>query len=109
MDDQSNMRRNSGKAIRSLWLLIGIMTISLGALSSTVASPPSPLMGIGFAASALVFVVSLMLAGRITIALERARRVARPPIENYNTFPIVRKLFRPRRRQVHVPDRTQRR
>lgn len=79
-----NAHRNSGRAIRSLWILIGIMILSLGGLSKTVASPPSPLAGIGFAAGALVFTFALILASRITIALERARRAARRAIEAHN-------------------------
>lgn len=43
-----------------------------------VSAPPSPLVGIGFAASALILLVAMTLAGRVTIALERARRRDRP-------------------------------
>jgi hypothetical protein len=83
------MHRNSGHTIRSRWILIGIMIVSLGVLSTMVASPPSPLVGIGFAASALIFSLALILAGRITNDMERARRAARSPIEAHTSFPIL--------------------
>jgi hypothetical protein len=103
MEVRMNTHRNAGRAIRSLWILIGIMIISLGVLSTAVASPPSPLVGIGFAASALVFTIALVLAGRVTIALERARRAARPPLEIADSFPILSRVFRRKPYLVHQP------
>jgi hypothetical protein len=103
MEVRRSARRNSGRAILSLWILIGIMIISLGVLSTTVASPPSPLVGISFAISALVFILALILAGRITIALERARRAARPPTTVSESFPILSKLFRRKPRPAQQP------
>ena len=106
-----------GRVIRVLWILISVMILSLGVISTTVALAPSPLVGIGFAASTLVFIVSLTLAGRITIAFERARRAARPPTASSDSFPILGRIFRrtPRRSRYRLaptansdtsPDRT---
>jgi hypothetical protein len=103
MEVRRNTHRNSGRAIRSLWILIGIMIISLGVVSTTVASAPSPLVGIGFAAGALVFTIALILAGRVTIALERARRAARPPQGIADSFPILSRAFRRKPFLVHQP------
>ncbi|MET4781593.1 hypothetical protein [Glaciihabitans sp. UYNi722] len=102
-------RPSAGRAIRSRWILIAIMIVSLGILSTTVASAPSPLVGISFAASALIFTLALILAGRITIALERARRAARPPIEADNSFPILSRVFRRQPRLARQPQQPRRR
>jgi hypothetical protein len=102
-------RPSAGLAIRSLWILIAIMIVSLGILSTTIASPPSPLVGISFAASALIFTIALILAGRITIALERARRrTARQPIAVSNSFPVLSRIFRRTPRLAHQPRSSQR-
>jgi hypothetical protein len=98
-----NTQGKSGRAIGSLWILIGIMIVSLGVLSTTVAAPASPVVGISFAASALVFTLALILAGRITIALEKARRAARPPIEVSDSFPILSTVFRRQPRPAQPP------
>ena len=63
-----------GRVYRSLWILVGITVVAAGALSSSLAAPPSPLTGLSFAISALIFIAALTLAARVTIALERARR-----------------------------------
>jgi Kef-type K+ transport system membrane component KefB len=105
MEARRNVRPNSGRAILSLWILIGIMIVSLGALSTTIASSPSPLVGIGFATSALVFLLALILAGRITIALERARRAARPPTTVSESFPILSRVLRRRPHPAPQPHR----
>jgi hypothetical protein len=84
-----------GRAHRSLWILIGIAILALGAVTRLVAAPPSPLVGIAFGLSALILAVSLLLAGRVTIALERARRLSRPvAAPEDNPYPVLSKLFR---------------
>lgn len=94
-------RRNSGRAIRSLQILIVITVISLGVLSAMVTAPPSPLVGIGFAASALIFTASLTLASRITIALERARRATKPSMMAADdSFPVLSRIFRRPARRI---------
>ncbi len=62
----------------------------------SVTAPPSPLVGIGFGLSALILAVSLLLAGRVTIALEWARRPGRPQaaLEDNPQSPLLSKLFR---------------
>jgi hypothetical protein len=101
-------RPRPGRAMRVRWILIGVMIISLGVLSTTVASPASPLVGISFAASALIFALALMLASRITIALEKARRAARPPIEVSDSFPILSRMLRRKHRLAQQPQPPQR-
>lgn len=66
------------RAYRSLWILVGITILMAGALTGSLAAPPSPLTGLSFALSALLFLVAFALAVRVTIALERARRQSLP-------------------------------
>lgn len=66
------------RAYRSLWILVGITIAMAGTLTGSLAAPPSPLAGLSFAVSAMIFVVAFALAARVTIALERARRQSRP-------------------------------
>ncbi len=82
------------RAHRSLWILIGIAIVAAGVVSTLVMAPPSPLVGIGFGLSAAILGVSLLLAGRVTIALERARRLSRPAAPEANSYPILSELFR---------------
>ncbi|MES2094858.1 MAG: hypothetical protein V4531_13765 [Actinomycetota bacterium] len=83
------------RAHRSLWILIGIAILAAGGVSAAVTAPPSPLVGLGFGLSALVLAVSFLLAGRVTIALERARRLSRPAArQEANPYPVLSKLFR---------------
>lgn len=83
------------RAHRSLWLLVGIMVVSLGAVTSAAAAPPSPLTGTAFAVGAVVFLLALVLASRVTIALERARRRDRPaPVETRRPILFDRLLRR---------------
>lgn len=84
-----------GRAHRSLWILIGIAILSAGAVTASVAARPSPLVGIVFGLSALILAVSLILAARVTIALERVRRLGRSQnaLED-NPYPMLSKLFR---------------
>ncbi|TDW28886.1 hypothetical protein [Cryobacterium psychrophilum] len=82
------------RAHASLWILIGIAILAAGGLTSTVMAPPSPIVGFGFGVSALLLAASLVLAGRVTIALERARRNSRPVIPDNDSLPILRKLLR---------------
>jgi hypothetical protein len=78
-----------------LWILIGVATLAAGGVTSTVTAPPSPLVGVGFGVSALILVVSFLLAARVTIALERARRLSRPVVApDVESYPVFRRLFR---------------
>lgn len=96
MPSHNNLGHPSRRANRWLVLLIAIMIVTAGTISATVTAPPSPLVGTGFAVSALVFAAALILAGRITIALERARRRDRPAPIDSDPFPLLGKLVRRR-------------
>lgn len=67
-----------GRAHRSLWILVAVTIAMAGALTGSLSAPPGPLTGLSFAVSAVVFVVALALAARVTIALERVRRRSDP-------------------------------
>jgi hypothetical protein len=65
------------RARRRFWLLLVTAALSAGSLSSALGAPPSPLTGLRVAGSGLVLLVSLTLAARVMIALDRARKRAR--------------------------------
>ncbi len=94
-----NGARTSGlsspqRAHRALWILVTTMILMSGAVSAAVQAPPSPLVGFTFAAGSAVLVIALILAARVTIALERDRRHRRPPQPRVDAFPIVSRLIR---------------
>lgn len=67
----------SGRRARAaFWTLVGIAALSMGALSSGLTREPGPLTGLLVATSGAVVVVSLALAARVMIAVDRARRAA---------------------------------
>lgn len=82
-------------------MLIVISILASGGLSTALSAPPNPLTGLAFALSAVVLVVAGLLAARVVIALERARRAARrqhathPPLTT--AFPILSRLLGIRR------------
>ncbi len=82
------------RAYVSLWILVGVMIVSAGGVSASLAAPPSAWAGVGFAVSSVLFVAALILAGRVTIALERARRKTLPQAPLTETFPILSRLLR---------------
>ena len=82
------------RAHRWLVLLIVVMIVAAGASTAAVTAPPSPVVGVSFGLSSLIFVAAFILAGRVTIALERARRRALPPPPEANPFPLLSKLFK---------------
>jgi hypothetical protein len=65
------------RARRRFWLLLVTAALSAGSLSSALAAPPGPFTGLRVASSGLVLLVSLTLAARVMIAIERARKRAR--------------------------------
>ena len=86
------------RAHRSLWVLIAVSILASGGLSAAVSAPPTPTTGMWFAFSAVVLVVAGFLAARVVVALERARRAARPPAPPLATgFPVVSRLVGIRR------------
>ena len=62
------------RARRSFWVLVAVAVLAAGGLSQSINARPGPLAGIGLATSAFVLVVSLTLAARVMVAIERARR-----------------------------------
>jgi hypothetical protein len=93
----------------TLWILIGGMIAAAGGLALAADASPSPLVGIGFALSSTIFVVALILAGRVTVALERSRRRARPTTSDQDPLPLIAQLFRQRRLSHVQPERIRRR
>lgn len=106
------MSRSGGSSLRrahrSLWVLIAISILAAGWLSAAVSSPPGPMTGLSFALSAMLLLAAMMLAARVVIALERARRATRPPMPPLATdFPVMTRLLSFRRRAGragHEPD-----
>lgn len=87
-------RSQIGRPYRWLVFLIATMVATAGAITTAVTAPPSPLAGLSFGLSSLIFVVALILAGRVTIALENARRRALPPPPETNPYPLVSRMLR---------------
>lgn len=68
-------RDASGRtAQRSFWILVVCAALSMGALSAVLARPPAPLTALLVAVSGVAVVLLLALAGRVLLALDRARR-----------------------------------
>lgn len=82
------------RAHLSLWILTVVMVIAAGGISATIASAPSPLVGVSFAVSSFVFAVALILAARVVIALERSRRRGRQQPPAATAYPILSRLIR---------------
>lgn len=75
--------------------MVGISIVMAGILAATVTAQPSPFVAVSFALSALLLAASLTLAGRVVIALERARRRVRPPQPPLSdSLPLLSKLSR---------------
>lgn len=65
------------RARRSFWSLVVIAALATGSLSIALNNQAGPSTGVQVALSGTVVLVSLALAARVMIALERARRRAR--------------------------------
>ena len=76
----------------ALLVLTAVAIIASGAVSATIAAPPGPATGLAFAASAALLLVALVLAGRVTIALERHRRASRPAPPPLTGSPVLARL-----------------
>lgn len=74
MASQSLNTSPSRRAVRSLWILVGIAVLAAGSLSAALTAGSAPLTGLRVAVSGLVLVGSVVLAARVMFALERARR-----------------------------------
>ena len=68
----------TARARKSFWTLVLIAALAAGALSAALKAHPSPAAGATVAISGAVLAISLTLATRVLLALERARRSARP-------------------------------
>ena len=62
------------RAVRAFWGLVVTAALAMGALSTALTNKPGPLTGLLVAASGATVLVSLALAGRVMIALGRARQ-----------------------------------
>ena len=62
------------RARATFWVLVGTAALFMGLLSSGLSRPPGPLTGLLVATSGAVVLVSVALAARVMIALDRARR-----------------------------------
>ena len=69
---------STARARRTFWVLLVVAVLATGALSTALRAEPSPAVGAMVAVSGAVLAVSLTLATRILLALDRARRAARP-------------------------------
>ncbi|WP_458041744.1 MULTISPECIES: hypothetical protein [Bacteria] len=67
------------RAHQSLAVLTVAAILLVGAASALANAQPSPLVGLGFGVIATLAVAAVLLAARVTIALERARRRVLPP------------------------------
>ena len=68
----------TARARKSFWFLVLIAAIATGGLSTALKAHSSPVTGIAVAVSGTVMAISLALATRILLALDRARRASRP-------------------------------
>jgi hypothetical protein len=89
-----------GRAHQTLWILTVVMVLTAGGITLTVGASPSPLAGIGFALSSTIFILALILASRVTIALERFRRRARPSSRHEERLPLLARLLRRRQPEL---------
>jgi len=81
---QSGRRRRSHRSLpqrarRSFWFLVVVAALAAGALSSALTAAPGPITGPRVAASGLVPLGSLTLAGRVMFALESAPKASPRP------------------------------
>lgn len=81
----ANSRR---RAHRSFWVLLLIAVIAAGSLTSAVAVDPSPVTGLGVGVSGVVLLSSLVLAARVMLADERARRRATSDAGRFQARPV---------------------
>lgn len=82
------------RAHRSLAVLIGSSVLLLGAVTALTSAPPSALTALAFAVSSTLLAVTLLLAARVIIFLERARRRATPTIRPHTEdAPLTAKLI----------------
>jgi type VI protein secretion system component VasK len=64
------------RAHRTFWGLLAVAVIAAGSLSSAADAPPGPSTAVRVAISGAALIVSVALAGRVFVQLERVRRTA---------------------------------
>jgi hypothetical protein len=69
----------TARARKSFWALVLTAALATGALSTALKAHPSPTAGATVAVAGTVLAISLTLATRVLLALDRARRATRPP------------------------------
>ncbi len=62
------------RAHRTFWLLVAIAILAAGFLSSAAGAHPGPFSAVRVAVSGTALILSVALAGRVFVHLERARR-----------------------------------
>lgn len=65
------------RALRAFWALTVVAVLAAGLLDDALGAAPSPTTGLRVAGSGLALVASVALAGRVLLALDRARRRSR--------------------------------
>jgi hypothetical protein len=65
------------RARRSFWTLVVVAVLAAGWLSVAVTADPGPVTGLQVATSGLLLSVSMTLAARVLVSVERARRRSR--------------------------------
>jgi len=88
------------RAHQSLAVLLFVSILAAGGVTAAIMADPSPMSGIGFAASAVLLAVSVTLAARVVIALERVRRMSRAPAKPLPNAPLFTKLISSLRRRA---------
>ncbi len=66
------------RAHRTFWLLVAVAVVAAGSLSSAAHAQAGPLTAVRVAISGTALILSLALAGRVFVHLERARRAGHP-------------------------------
>lgn len=67
-------KSSSLRARRAFWILLLIAALAMGMLTSALKRTSGPFTGLAVAVSGAVLLLTLALACRIMIALDRARR-----------------------------------
>lgn len=94
-----NSRSPLRRAHQSLSVLLIVSILAAGGVSAAIMADPSPMAGIGFAASAVLLAIAGTLAARVVIALERVRRMSHAPAKPLPNAPLFNKLASSLRRR----------
>jgi len=75
----SGLGGSPSRARRSFWTLIVVAVLAAGWLNVAVTADPGPVTGLQVATSGLLLSVSMTLAARVLVSVERARRRSSQP------------------------------